>query len=310
MLQTRHFPMPIGKTRLYVSVFMAFVSGFFIYLGSTYFGWLTLARVSYFLFGISAGVLLGAIETRIVIPKLAEDTEAFVWQLIPIGAVLFGVPLLLAIAFFGVPEYLPFALYAFFPFMAASGAASGWYFSKFEKENKVDVFMFYYGFKYWKQPNPDVSERFHHFLMDVAKKNPSQFWTQIGSSLNYIGYTNAFRDKLEEKQEIDPSTRENLLKILKTMNTFRKTTLALFALFMVSAAILVILFVGTGFGYLHFNFNIANVVGPTSGIILFGFFIGVFVLMKTFQRRISRLLTSIDTSKLAFSLHESSDGVD
>jgi hypothetical protein len=301
MLQARHFPMPIGKTRLYISIFMAVVSGFFIYFGSTNFGLFTLTRVIYFLFGVTAGFLLGIVETRIVIPKLVKDTEAFVWQVVPIGAALFGVPLLLVIAFFGVPEYLPFALYAFFPFMTATGAASGWYFNKFEKENKVDVFMFYYGFKYWKQPNPDVSERFHHFLRDVAKKDPSQFWGQLGSSLNYIGYTNAFRDKLEEKQEIDPSTRENLLKILKTMNTFRTITLTVFALFLFSVAALMVLLFGTGFGYFQFNFNIAGVVGPASGIVLFGFLIGVFVLMKTFQRKISRLLTDIDTSKLAIS---------
>jgi hypothetical protein len=297
MLQARHFPMPIGKTRLYISIFMAFVSGVFIYFGSTNFGWLTLTRVIYFLFGVTAGVLLGVVETRIVIPKLVKDTEAFVWQVVPIGAALFGVPLLV-IAFFGVPEYLPFGVYAFFPFITATGAASGWYFNKFEKENKVDVFMFYYGFKYWKQPNPDVTERFHYFLRDVAKKDPSQFWTQLGSSLNYIGYTNAFRDKLEEKQEIDPSTRENLLKILKTMNTFRTITLAIFALFLVSFATLMILLFGSAFGYFQFNFNIVDVVGPASGIVLFGFLIGVFVLMKTFQRKISRLLNDIDTSKL------------
>lgn len=300
MLQARHFPMPIGKTRLYISIFMAVVSGFFIYFGSTNFGLFTLTRVIYFLFGVTAGVFLGIVETRIVIPKLVKDTEAFVWQVVPIGAALFGVPLLLVIAFFGVPEYLPFGVYAFFPFMAASGAASGWYFNKFEKENEVGVFMFYYGFKYWKQPNPDVSERFHHFLRDVAKKNPSQFWGQLGSSLGYIGYTNAFRDKLEEKQEIDPSTREDLLKILKTMNAFRIITLAVFALFLVSVAALMVLLFGTGFGYFQFNFNIADVVGPASGIILFSFLIGVFVLMKTFQRKISRLLNDIDTSKLAF----------
>jgi len=92
------------------------------------------------------------------------------------------------------------------------------------------------------------------------------------------------------------------------MKRFRR--LLSVAIFMVSVAIIVVLLVGTRFGYFHFNFILAKVVGPASGIVLFGFFIGFFVLMKTFQRRISRLLTSIDTSKLAFSLHESNDGVE
>jgi hypothetical protein len=60
-----------------------------------------------------------------------------------------------------------------------------------------------------------------------------------------------------------------------------------------------ILLFGTGFGYFQFNFNIVDVVGPGSGIIFFGFLIGVVGLMKAFQRKISGLLTSLDTSKLA-----------
>jgi hypothetical protein len=62
-----------------------------------------------------------------------------------------------------------------------------------------------------------------------------------------------------------------------------------------------IVLLGSAFGYIQFNFNIVDVVGPASGIILFIFFIGVFVLMKTFQRKISRLLTDIDSGKLAIS---------
>jgi hypothetical protein len=297
----RHIPFPIGKTRLFSSIYVAFVSGVFIFLGSTNLGWFTLTRQMYLLFGVVAGLLLGFLETRIVIPKLVKDTEAFVWQVGPIGTALFGVPLLLVIAFFGVSEYLPFGLYAFFPFITATGAASGWYYNKFEEENKVSVFMFYFGFKYWKQPNPDVSERFHHFLKDVASKDSAQFWGQLGSSLGYIGYTKAFRDKLEEKQEIDPSTRKDLLKILKTMNKYRYIGLTGFALFLISISAIMILLFGTGLGYIHLNFNVADVVGPASGIILFSFAIGVIVLMKSFQRTISRLLANIDTSKLALS---------
>jgi hypothetical protein len=299
MLPARHFATPIGKTRLYISILMAFVSGFFIFWGSTNYGWFTLTRQMYFVFGVVSGLILGFIETRIVISKLGKDTEAFVWQVVPIGLALFGVPLLLVIAVLGVPEYLPFGVYAFFPFVTASGATSGWYFNKFEKENKVDVFMFYYGFKYWKQPNPDVSERFRHFLRDVGRNDPSQFWGLYGSSLGYIGYTKKFMEKLKVQQEFDPSTRENLFKILKAMNWFRIVGLTIFALFLVSVATLLILLFGSAYGYFQFNFNIFYVLGPVSGIILFGFFIGFFVLIKTFERKISRLLNNIDINKVA-----------
>lgn len=301
MSQFSHFPLPIGKTRLFISIFMAFVSGFFIFLGSTNFGWLTLARQIYFLFGVVAGLLLGVLETRIVIPKLVKDKEAFVWQVVPIGTALFGVPLLLVMAFFGVSEYLPFGVYAFFPFITATGATSGWYFSKFEKENKVSVFMFYFGFEYWTQPTLDYSEMFYYFLRDVASKDPHHFWGQLGSSRGYIGYSKIFMAMLKEKPEIDPSTRKDLLKILKTMNKYRYIGLSGFALFLVSTLVIMILIFGTAFGYIHLNFNIVDVVGPASGIIVFSFAIGVLVLMKSFQRTISRLLANIDTSKLTLS---------
>jgi hypothetical protein len=253
------------------------------------------------LFGVVAGLLLGVLETRIVIPKLAKDKEAFVWQVVPIEAALFGVPLLLVMALFGVSEYLPFGVHAFFPFITAAGAASGWHFSKFEKENKVSVFMFYFGFEYWTQPTLDYSERFSYFLRDVASKDPHHFWGQLGSSRGYIGYSKIFMAMLKEKPEIDPSTQKDLLKILKTMNKYRSIGLTGFALFLVSVSAIMILLFGSAFGYIHLNFNIVDVVGPASGIIFFSFAIGVLVLMKNFQRTISRLLANIDTSKLALS---------
>jgi hypothetical protein len=292
MLHARHFALPIGKTRLYSSIFIAFASGFFIFLASTNYGWFTLTRQMYFAFGVVAGLLLGVIETRIVIPKLVKDTEAFVWQVVPIGIAMFGLPLLLVIAVFGVSEYLPFGVYVFFPFITAAGAASGFYFNKFEEKNKVGIFMFYYGFKYWKHPNPDINERFHHFSRDVANKDPSQFGGQFGSSLGYVGYAKEFMKKLEENQEIDPARKEKLFKILKTMNTYRKMALAILALFLISVAAGTFLIFGSAFGNIEFGFNVVDVVGPASGIILFGFFAAVLILMRMFQRKITNLLES------------------
>jgi hypothetical protein len=57
------------------------------------------------------------------------------------------------------------------------------------------------------------------------------------------------------------------------------------------AAITFLIF-GSAFGNIEFGFNVVDVVGPASGIILFGFFVGVFVLMRMFQRKITRLLES------------------
>ncbi len=294
-------PVPIGQMRLVGSIFMASASGFFILVVSTTLGWFTSTRQIYLVFGVVAGVCLGVLETSLVIPKLVKNTETFVWQVVPIGTAVLGLPLLLVTVFFGVSEYLPFAVYTYFPLIAATGATSGWYFIKFEKENKVYVFTSYFGFKYWTQQTLDGNELFYYFLRDVASKDPHHFWDQIGSSRGYIGYSKIFMDILKEKTEIDTSTRKDLIKILKTMNKYRYTVLSGFALFLVSVIVIVILIFGTAFGYFQWNFNIVDVIGPASGIVGLGFLIGVFVFVKSFQRTISKLLANIDTSKLALS---------
>jgi hypothetical protein len=135
-----------------------------------------------------------------------------------------------------------------------------------------------------------VSARFSQFLKDVESKEASQFGGRIGSSLGYIGYAKAFMKKLNETQEIDPAHKEKLFKILKTMNTYRKTALTILALFLISVAALTFLIFGSAFGNIEFGFNVVDVVGPASGIIVFGFFAGVLVLMRMFQRKITKLL--------------------
>ena len=293
---------PIGQVRLFGSMVMALASGFFIFVVSTNLGWFTLTRQIYLVFGVVAGFLLGFLETSLVIQKLAENTETFVWQIAPIGLALFGLPLLLVTALFGVSEYSPFAAYAYFPLITAAGATSGWYFIKFEKENKVHVFTSYFGFKYWTQPALTRSELFYYFMRDVASKNPYHFWGQMGSSRGYIGYSKIFMDLLEEKPELDPTTRKDLMKILKTMNKYRWAGLSTLATFLASSICLLIVLFGTMFRFFHFDFNIVDVLGPASGIIGFGFLIGVLVLITSFNRTISKLLDNIDTNKLTVSM--------
>jgi hypothetical protein len=294
-------PLPLGQTRLFSSVVMALGSGFFIFLASTNLDLFTLTRQIYLMFAIVAGALLGVLETRLVTQKLAKNTDAFVWQIAPVGLALYGLPFLLVAAFFGDSEYLPFAVYTFFPFLTATAAASGWYFRKFEKENNFHIFASYFGFEYWTQPRPDYSDLFSYFLRDVASKDQHNFWGKMGSSWSYIGYAKIFMEILEKKPEFDSPTRKDLLKILKTMNKYRYIGLSVLAFFLISMSIIIILIFVAAFGYIHFDFNIANVVGPGAGIIIFSVFIGVFVLMKSFQKTMSKLLAKIDTSKLELS---------
>ena len=85
------------------------------------------------------------------------------------------------------------------------------------------------------------------------------------------------------------------------MNKYRWISLSFLALFLVSGFAILILIFGTAFRYFHFDFSIFDFIGPVSGVVGFGFLIGVFVLMKSFQRTMSKILATIDTSKLELS---------
>ena len=96
------------------------------------------------LFGVTAGLLFGLFENKKVIPRLLENTETYVWTVLPIGIALFAFPWLFITQIIGTSEYLPYGLYAIFPFITAVLGSSGCYFNKFEKENEVMLFVFVY----------------------------------------------------------------------------------------------------------------------------------------------------------------------
>jgi hypothetical protein len=136
MSQIGQFGVPIGKTRRAISIIVAILIGLLLFWKTTTSDWFTPTRQLYLVFGVTAGLLLGTLEARVVLPELEQNTEAIIWKVAPIGTALFGIPLLLSIVIFGVPEYVPFALYGFLPSLLAITAASGWYFNKFERKTK------------------------------------------------------------------------------------------------------------------------------------------------------------------------------
>ncbi len=293
MSQFGQIGVPVGKTRLVISIVVAILIGLLLFWKSTTSDLFTLNRQLYLVFGVTAGLLLGALEARVVLPELEENTEAIIWKVAPIGTALFGIPLLLSMVTFGVSEYVPFALYGFLPSLPAITAASGWYFNKFEKKNKVQVFMFYWGLKYWKEPNPDVRDRFYYFVRDLVSNNSSLFWF-------HVGYAKRFMEVLEERQDIDDSVKQDLNRILKLMNKYRIIGLAGFALFMLSIVVVFVLLFGTGFGMFNWNFSqTADVLMPALGVIVLCFGVGVFGMISLYKKRISRILATIDLEKLA-----------
>lgn len=295
---------PITKIRLFISIIAAVFFSFLLYSVSVNLKWFTVIRGFYLLLGIVDGLLIGELEVRVVTRKLMRETETIAWQILPISAVLFGLPLLLAIALFGVSEFLPFAAYQVLPFVPVYYATSGWHFSKFEQQNKVQVFMFVYGFKYWVEPVVGDSERFYRFIKDVISKDPPAILSQAG-------YSKRLMATLEERQDIEQSTRKALFNILQVMNEYRHRMLTLFAVFLISCFLLIVYFfilMSTNtFGLLEVV-NHKIVSGQAISLILgcvptFSVFGGVFMaiwsLKKRFQKRVLSRLASLDSDKLS-----------
>jgi hypothetical protein len=174
------------------------------------------------LFGVAAGIFLGVFEARTVIPKLKKNTETLVWTVLPIGIILFAVPWFAITQIFGIAEYLPFGIYAFFQFSLSVLGSSGWYFSKFEKENEVRLFVFVYGVHYWKEQNPVISDRFYHFIRDLISQDFSLLYLHVGYSKLYVR-------ELSKKDNIDTSTKQELEWILNVMKKYRWVFLSIYA---------------------------------------------------------------------------------
>lgn len=295
---------PVAKIRLYISIIAAGFFGFLLYSASVNLKWFTIVRGFYLLLGIVESVLIGELEARIVIRKLIRDTETIAWQILPISIVSFGLPLLLAITVFGVSEFLPFAAYLVLPFVPVYYATTGWHYNEFEKENKVQIFMFFTGLKYWREPIPDASDRFYQFVRALASKDSSSIWSQVG-------YSKRLMATLEERQGIVPSTRTVLSNILEVMKQYRHRMLAVLSVFIISCLLLPIYFfilVSTN------TFGLVKIVGHriVSGqaislvlgsVPTFSVFVGVFAAMwslrKGFRKRISSMLASMNSDKLS-----------
>jgi hypothetical protein len=226
---------PITKMRLFSSILAAVFFGFLLYSASVNLKWFTVIRGFYILTGIVEGVLIGWLEARIITRKLISVTEMIPWQILPIGIVSLVLPLFLTFEAFGSSEFLQFAAYLVLPFIPAFYATSGWCYNKFEKENRVRVFMFIYGLKYWTEPVFNASDRFNQFIEAVASKDSFSILSQVGQSKRLM-------ETLEEKQDIESSTQNTLSNILKTMNEYRHRLLMGGSLFITSCLVLTVYF--------------------------------------------------------------------
>ena len=285
---------PMGKMRLITSIIAGVGFGFFLFQASTTLNWFTPIRQLYLLLGIAEGLLNGALEARLVIQELSRNSEATIWKPLPVGAILVCLPILLVLTVFGVSEYLPFMAYFVLSAIPVYLATGGWFYARFEKENRVRVFGSPFGFQYWTEPIEDFSARFYHFVRDVVTKNSSALW-------RHAGYSKMFTEHLEERQDIELSTRKELLGLLEVMNKYRKTGLLVLGAFIASCSAIMLLLFGTASGVIAVpNLKITDIIGPASGCILFGFFISVLLLMRGFKRAVGNRLASLDSEKLSY----------
>ena len=256
------------------------------------------------LFGAAAGIFLGAFEARTVIPKLKENTETLVWMVLPIGTALFAIPWLFVTQIFGGSEYLPFGIYAFIPFFVSVLGSSGWYFSKFEKENNVRLFVFVYGIRYWKEENPGIGDRFYYFIRDLVYKDFSSLYL-------HVGYSKLYLQELSKKENIDSSTKQMLQQILYVLKKYRRIFLSIYAGFMIAMLLLVLwLFVLTSTNTFGMQQVVAHrivsgreitiVLGVMPFVAIFGGIFGALLYTRSrFRNNISILLAKADYDKLS-----------
>ena len=284
---------PMGKMRLYISIIPAVGFGYFIFAASTTLGWFTPIRQLYLFLGIAVGLLIGTYEARVVVRELSTNSEAIVWKPLPVGAILVCLPLLLALAVFGMSEYLPLGVYFVLSAIPVYLAAGGWFLAKFEKENKVRIFVSPFGFKFWKEHVEDLGDRFSHFIRDVVDRQPSPLWY-------HIGYSNKFIEHLEGRKDIEPSTKKELLELLKVMNRYRKLTLTLLAGIVVSAVGFALFFLVAASGVVKISAQqLGNIVGPGCGIIFFSALAIVILTMQRFKKDVGKRIADIEIEELS-----------
>ena len=289
----RRVSIPVSQRRLTSAGFSGFFFGVLLYLASTRLNWFTLINGFLILLGIVGGGVLGWFDARTVIRGLTKNTKTIAWQTLPVSVVLFGLPLLLGKLFLVDAEFLPFAGYLTLPAIPVFSAVSGWRFHQFEKKNEVQVFVLFTGYSYYRAPMIVDSNRVYHFIRQVASKDSDALWIQTG-------YSGRLMAALEKRQDVDSVTRKELLDILKVLNKFRWTAVTTLALFLISGSVIIAPVFTDMVGLTNIlNADTLNIIGPASGGIAIVFGIAVFLLLRTFKKKISKMIAQIDSEKLA-----------
>lgn len=290
----------VAKMRLVSSIITTVFFSILLYVASVNLKWFTLIGGFYLLLGIVEGVLIGQLEARIVTQELDREKQMTPWKTLFINAVSLGLPLILTAEVFGASEFLRFAVYLVLPFIPASQATTWWQYNKFERKNRVQIMTYIYGLKFWTEPIPDATEEFSQFMDAVTSKDYFSIISQARQSRKLIA-------TLERRTDMKPSKQKALLNILTTMDEYRHRLLTLGSLFMASLLILMVYFfvmAGTNvFGLEQVKDN-RIVSGQAITLILLcvptfsvfgGVFAAIFHLRNRFQKRITELLSHVNS---------------
>lgn len=207
---------PVTVMRLFGFFLTLFFFSFLLYAATLRHDWFTSARQLYLPAGIVTGALGGFIEAKVVTKKLKEDVETVAWSLLPV-AVLWALPFGMVLYFFGIEELLPFATYFFLPSIPAALGTSGFLFRRFERKERVRIFMFVYGYKFWIETPVDLDIELAGFLDAVISKDFS--WVSY-----YSRHSDGLKEKIKEipQHEIQIDTMDFLSRILDLVGECNK----------------------------------------------------------------------------------------
>jgi hypothetical protein len=186
---------PVVPLRLYLG--LAFTLPFLLFLAvmaHIKFGWFTPLRQLYFILGIVAGISGGYVEAFFVTRGLKREGEVVAWFLLPLG-LIWLLPTAYIYSSFSADEFLPFCAYFFLPSLAIDVVTGGFQFRRFEKREKVQVFIFFWMYpKYWIETPETLENELHGFLEATVDRDLS--WM-----LYYGRYAERLKEHIEKLSE-------------------------------------------------------------------------------------------------------------
>ena len=283
---------PVVPLRLYFG--LIFVLPFFTFLAvmaHLRLGWFTLYRQLYFILGMATGVFGGYAEASFVTKKLKREIEVVAWFLIPLGLVVWLLPIAYVYLLLGTEEFLPFATYFLLPSIAIAMVTGGFLFRRFERREKVRVFAFFLTRylpypKYWIETPETLETELYGFLEAVAEKNTSWmlYYGRYAEKLKKL--VENFSERSDKVGKKFSEIKELTTRLLDENMKFYRRGIRIVCIFTASCALWIALMM---FAATNNFFYISQKYGTHVELILFGMpFLLIFVYPFTKRKTLTR----------------------